>query len=101
MSTTPSTFRKRPVEIEAMPWDGTAEAATRIIDWVLEHGGTARYSCKGHSQCKPGTHVLAIETLEGVMEAPPGWWILRGVQGEFYPCQPEIFEATYEAVAQA
>jgi hypothetical protein len=32
------------------------------------------------------------------MTATPGWWIIRGVQGEFYPCKPDIFEATYEAI---
>lgn len=40
---------------------------------------------------------LLIQTLEGVMEARPGDWIIKGVAGEFYPCKPDIFEATYEA----
>ena len=40
--------------------------------------------------------ILKIQTLEGVMVARFGDWIIRGVQGEFYPCKPEIFEATYE-----
>ena len=43
-------------------------------------------------------HVIAIDTLEGEMHADPGDWIIRGVQGEFYPCKPDIFEATYEPV---
>jgi hypothetical protein len=38
-----------------------------------------------------------IHTLEGVLTASPGDWIIKGVQGEFYPCKPDIFEATYEA----
>jgi hypothetical protein len=37
-----------------------------------------------------------IQTLEGDMWARPGDWIIKGVQGEFYPCKPDIFEATYE-----
>lgn len=37
-----------------------------------------------------------IETLEGVMHASPGDWIIKGVKGEFYPCKPDIFEQTYE-----
>lgn len=41
---------------------------------------------------------LAIKTLEGVMKAYPGDWIIKGVQGECYPCKPDIFEATYEPV---
>ena len=44
----------------------------------------------------PTTTPLKINTLEGCMEASPGDWIIRGVQGEFYPCKPDIFEATYE-----
>jgi hypothetical protein len=39
-----------------------------------------------------------IGTLEGPHEVTPGDWIIRGVKGEFYPCKPDIFEATYEAV---
>ncbi len=41
---------------------------------------------------------LAITTLEGTMTAEPGDYIIRGVQGEYYPCKPDIFEATYEPV---
>lgn len=39
---------------------------------------------------------IFIHTLEGRMEARPGDWIIRGVQGEYYPCKPDIFEATYD-----
>ena len=39
-----------------------------------------------------------IRTWEGFLMARPGDWIIKGVQGEFYPCKPDIFEATYEAV---
>lgn len=39
---------------------------------------------------------LLIRTLEGVMEARDGDWIIKGVKGEFYPCKPDIFAATYE-----
>ena len=41
---------------------------------------------------------LDINTLEGVMKAMPGDWIIKGVKGEFYPCKPDVFEATYEPV---
>ena len=41
---------------------------------------------------------IAIPTLEGMMVARPGDWIIRGVKGELYPCKADIFEATYEAV---
>jgi len=45
-----------------------------------------------------GMNFLEIQTLEGTMTASPGDWIIKGVQGEFYPCKPDIFEQTYEAV---
>lgn len=41
---------------------------------------------------------IEIETLEGVMKANPGDWIITGVKGEKYPCKPDIFKATYEKV---
>ena len=46
----------------------------------------------------PATGFMPIATLEGVMQAKPGDYIIRGVQGEFYPCKPDIFEATSERV---
>lgn len=94
------TYRKKPVVVQAMQWDGTAEGATPIIQWVLTGEHAARYECKnrpcdGH----PGyPHVIEIDTLEGPMTASPGDWVIRGVKGEFYPCKPDIFDATYEAV---
>jgi hypothetical protein len=94
----PQKFRKKPVEIEAMQWHGTAAGATPIIDWVLSNGGTARYHCTHDMGCDdgPAGHTLAIDTLEGTMQSRAGDWIIRGVQGEFYPCKPDIFEQTYE-----
>lgn len=99
-------FRKKPVVIEAMQWVGTAGGAIPIIAWVLNRGATAR-----HHDAEPGIsrggfsmtipEFLAIDTLEGTMKAFPGDWIIRGVKGEFYPCKPEIFAATYEAVEAA
>lgn len=87
-------FRKKPVVIEAMQWDGTASSAGPIIDWVLRNGGTIRY--RGPEDV-PGSY-LSVDTLEGTMYVDVGDWVIRGVQGEFYPCKPAIFAATYEAV---
>jgi hypothetical protein len=84
-------YRKKPVLIEARQWDGAVLAATGIIDWVLANGGTARYRNDAVT-----TPRIAIDTLEGTMYASPGDWIIQGVQGEFYPCKPDIFAATYE-----
>lgn len=73
-------FRKRPVVIEAEQCDGSRAQADRLgVRW------TAPY-------------MLVIPTREGEMVAAPGDWIIRGVHGELYPCKPEIFTATYDAV---
>ena len=45
-----------------------------------------------------GPGYLSIPTLEGLMSANPGDWIITGIKGERYPCKPDIFAATYEAV---
>jgi hypothetical protein len=90
------TFRKKPVEIEAMQYDGSAEVGQAIARWGNEDdpvGGVpiSFITPDGHGS-------LCIETLEGTMMASPGDWIIRGVKGELYPCKPDIFEATYEPV---
>lgn len=82
-------FRKKPVVIDAVQinssdYDGMCET----IAW-----------CAGRAVDEDG-HVIAIDTLEGTMFADPNDWIIRGVQGEFYPCKPDIFEVTYEAVGE-
>lgn len=43
---------------------------------------------------------IEIRTLEGNMKARPGEWLIRGIKGEYYPCKPEIFDATYELVSE-
>ena len=87
-------FRKKPITIEAHQWDGSVEGSTPIINWVLEGGGTARYE-DAHA---PAPTLIAIDTLEGTMRGIAGDWIVRGAVGEFYPCKPDAFAATFEAV---
>lgn len=90
----PKQYRKKPVIIEAMQWDGTIEGASEVIDWALAHEGTIRYH---HDDVTTETRrYLAIDTLEGTMRAKPGSFIIRGVAGEFYACDPDVFERTYE-----
>ena len=95
-------YRKKPVEVEAAQWDGTAEEATRIIEWILAAGATARYVCSTPDRCAQHNgdtpHSIAIDTLEGTMRADLGDWVIKGVKGEFYPVKPDIFAATYEPV---
>lgn len=87
-------FRKKPVVIEARQWlPSDMEAAGGVIGWLGAAGADSAIVSGLGDNC-----VLGIRTLEGVMEASPGDWIIRGVQGEFYPCKPDIFEATYEPV---
>ena len=81
-------FRKKPVVIEAMRHDGY-DSAKAIKDWV----GAA-------CNIERGDATIAIHTLEGIMVAEVGDWIIRGVAGEFCPCKADIFEQTYEAVSE-
>ncbi len=104
---TPRTVRKRPVEVEAMRWPGGAMLATPVINWILENGGTARYHEERTIPASwplPEEHVpesIAIDTLEGQMNASAGDWIIKGINGEFYPCRDDIFRKTYEEVQDA
>jgi len=95
-------YRKRPVEVEAVQWDGTAEGATPIINWILDSDATATYRCSNPVRCAQNDgdtpHSISIRTLEGEMRANVGDWIIRGVKGEFYPCKPDIFRQTHEPV---
>ena len=86
-----SRFRKKPVVIEAVQFDGSIQSADKIEEWT---GGKTQ--CRGIGW--PVIPSLFISTLEGEMRADPGDWIIRGVKGEVYPCKPDIFEETYEAV---
>lgn len=81
-------FRKKPVVIEAVRWDGRMQTVERLL---------MAATTKEVSQ-DLGDPALIIPTLEGEMRAEVGDWIIRGVKGELYPCKPDIFEATYEPV---
>lgn len=89
-------WRKKPVVVEAWSWEGKTETASEIIDWILSNGGTAGLACG--DECCEGRRQIRISTLEGSMYADPGDVIIRGVAGEFYPCDPDIFLRTYERV---
>lgn len=84
-----SRYRKKPVEVEAVQWDGSEDSARAIKAWADTHGAQP---LAGWVQ----DTMLLVRTLEGQMQAAPGDWIIRGVAGEFYPCSPDIFAATYE-----
>lgn len=81
-----SQYRKKPVVIDAIQYDGTFP-----LDFL-----------KGEEEVYFDADLgkLAIRTLEGTMHADVGDWIIRGVKGEVYPCKPDIFDATYEPVEE-
>lgn len=90
-------YQKKPVEIEAIQFvvdDSRNNNAAEIVHWILGGGGRAHYET---TELRGGR--VVISTLEGPITASPGDWVIRGVKGEFYPCKPDIFAATYEPVS--
>ena len=98
-------YRKKPIVIEAMPFMAYTDAlpGMDLHHWMKSGGCIFELTQKD-----PGPANLIISTLEGDMRADVGDWIIRlprswidgsdirGIQGEFYPCKPDIFNATYE-----
>lgn len=82
-----ATYRKKPVLVTAIQWTGNNKK--EIYDLLPKDKSKDDY----FEFNKDG---LFINTLEGKMSASIGDYIIRGVNGEFYPCKPEIFEKTYE-----
>lgn len=78
-------FVKRPVSVQAIQFDGSNGA-----DVVGFMGGAVTDAGDNFGD------LLVVSTLEGTLYAKPGWWIVRGVEGEFHPVRPDIFEQTYE-----
>jgi hypothetical protein len=79
-------FRKKPVVIEALQWTGdNIDEVSSFLPSITYHGTDGK---------KDGN--LLISTLEGKIRASRNDWIIKGVNGEFYPCKPDIFEKTYE-----
>ena len=93
-------YRKKPVVIEAIQFNGTASNLEEIERFV---GSQLKYEIfdsaweveKGRPYIR-----MQIKTLEGDMHVSVGDYIIKGVKGEFYPCKPDIFEQTYEALGE-
>lgn len=77
-------YRKKPIVIEAVQYDGTLQSVSS-----LGMAAICQNLCSDE---------IEISTLEGVMKARPGDYIIKGIRGEFYPCKADIFEASYEAI---
>lgn len=95
-------YRKKPVLIEAVQWDGNWERMSRFV--YGREVGDAEFDA-GYDDpdfpVLPAWDVdgaLSVVTPEGEVHASPGDFIVRGVQGEFYPCKPDIFELSHEVV---
>lgn len=91
-------YRKKPVEIEAFKYDGDLKnvfGEYYVPKWAIEayEKGIMHYASKFDDLPE-----LFIDTLEGTHHVSVGDYVIRGVKGELYPCKPDIFEATYEAV---
>lgn len=83
-------YRKKPVVIEAHVFTGSSTSKGQINHWIE----TGEYIERAiHTR---DIMNMEIPTLEGLMLAHPGDYIIKGIAGEFYPCKPEIFAATYE-----
>lgn len=113
-------FRKKPVVIDATPWfkngdhpldhdpigieNPTSMDITKYQEYKEWEGKIVRYyrdpKMDGQDNCKYCGNIMHnhgwIDTLEGGHIVCPGDWVITGVKGEFYPCKPDIFQATYE-----
>ena len=84
-------YRKKPVVIEAMQYNAL-NSRQSVMQWIDANGG------KCHLVKSINDNSIYIETLEGTMRADLNDYVIKGVNGEFYPCKPDIFEKTYEKV---
>ena len=80
-------YKKKPVTVRAIQWDGTKEMAQELLTIPGLNGFTAP---------EQDGFRFRINTLEGRMTVSPGDFIIQGVQGEYYPCKPDIFHQSYE-----
>lgn len=91
-------YRKKPVEVEAIQWKGDLDNFTELVHFANVTKYHPLITNEETIQRIETLNLIHIQTLEGVMEAQPGDYIIKGVQGEFYPCKPDIFHTTYEQV---
>ena len=91
-------YRKKPVVIDAMRFEYTKEGVEELRSFCL--GRVGRVSKARHPEAKAEAEIATLEDGSGELRvkhiATEGDWIIKGVAGEFYPCKPDIFEATYE-----
>jgi hypothetical protein len=86
-------YRKKPVVIEAVQFNDNAESITNVCNLV-----DGKFNITVSYKLDSTNPIMIIPTLEGEMIANEGDYIIKGVNGEFYPCKPDIFKKTYELV---
>ena len=89
-------YRKKPVIIEAIQFIDRPEKMYELAEFLPD--GIAPETIEAVGNEKFDKVIIRIPTLEGEMIANEGDWIIKGINGEFYPCKPDIFEQTYERV---
>jgi hypothetical protein len=91
----PRTFRKKPVVIEALRWTGGNYRCLELFcgwNWARAEAKDLSWTNTEDSE-----HVVVWNTADQQwLQVPVGHWLIRGIKGELYPCEPNIFEATYE-----
>lgn len=85
-------YRKLPVEIDAVQFTGYN------YDEIAAFAGNKVIRLNENMRREGAPEYLIVDTLEGHMTASPGDYIIRGVEGEYYPCKPSVFKQTYEEV---
>ena len=88
-------YRKKPVVIEAVQFNGSTSHKRQIIQWM--NGGDYPDPDAVHTR---DMTILPIETDAGKVVVHAHDWVIKGLGGEFYPCKPDIFDRTYEDVGQ-
>jgi len=94
-------FRKKPVEIEAVQFVYTNEGIRQLQEFCGDALG--KFAKDRHIDAKGEVQIGTLEDGEHLTVkhiATEGDWVIKGIQGEFYPCKPDIFEQTYEPVVE-
>lgn len=91
-------YRKKPVVIDAIQYDGAND--DEIIELNDGDSSGLNFGVTLASANVSRAPFCDISTLEGVMRANVGDWVIRGIKGELYPCKPDIFAKSYDAVSE-
>lgn len=94
-------YRKKPIVIEAFKWTG-GHNQKEDPEWIVEaiKAGDVWFNRLDANGNVVEHSMMRITTLEGIMTAEVGDYIIKGIKGEIYPCKPDIFEATYDKVEE-